>query len=221
MSGLMRKSRILGVALVLATPIACDSDTVPGGSGAQTGTQSSPGIRSSPPSASPSAQSPTRTRAPSTPAAQSPTGTRAPSTPAAQSPPASPPPPRIPEAAPPLPQEFEGLWTSVGQGSAETIYRFRRDGSYDKVSILLQQRPSGKFSFTITASGSAAVSGNLLTFTPAEGTQTMEDPDSPSSNFDKPLEDLTPEKYLWQFQNGQLILSDKLGSVAYTWEADK
>lgn len=210
MTGLMRKFGIILVALVLSTPIACSPDaTVPGGSGAQTGTQSPPGFQSPPrvPTVSPSLQSPKPTREQSTPPVKSHT--------------AKPTEPEIPVAAPSLPQEFEGLWTSVGQGSVETVYRFRRDGSYDRVSILLQQRPSGKFSFIITASGFAAISGNLLTLTPTEGTQAMEDPDSPSSNFNKPLKDLTPDKFLWTFQDGQLILSDELGSVAYTWEPDQ
>ncbi|MDP9999736.1 hypothetical protein [Pseudarthrobacter sulfonivorans] len=120
-----------------------------------------------------------------------------------------------------LPSELEGLWTSVGQGSAETIYRFRTDGSYDKVSILLQRRPSGTFSFTITASGFADIDGDRLTLTPVEGTQAMEDPDSPSSNFNKPLSDLIPDQFVWSFQDGSLILADERGTVAYTWEPDQ
>jgi hypothetical protein len=121
-----------------------------------------------------------------------------------------------------LPQEFEGQWTSVGQGDAETSYRFHRDGSYEKASILLQHRSNGgNFSFVITASGSAAIYGNLLTLTPTEGTQAMEDPDAPSRNFNKPLTDLTQDEFLWAFQDGQLILSSDLGSVPYTRDPDK
>ncbi|EMY35858.1 hypothetical protein D477_002201 [Arthrobacter crystallopoietes BAB-32] len=89
------------------------------------------------------------------------------------------------------------------------------------MSVLLQQRPSGLFSFTISASGYATISGGMLVLTPIEGTQTMEDPDSPSSNFDKPLEDLTPEEYAWSFQSGQLILTGEYGTIAYTWEPDR
>jgi hypothetical protein len=121
-----------------------------------------------------------------------------------------------------LPQEFEGQWTSVGQGDAETSYRFHRDGSYEKTSILLQLRSNGgNFSFVITASGSAAIYGNLLALTPTEGTQVMEDPDAPSRNFNKPLTDLTQDEFLWAFRDGQLILSSDLGSVTYTRDPDK
>lgn len=209
MTGLMRKFGILLVALLLSTPIACSQDSaVPGGSGAQTGS-APPGVQSptDSPKVSPSLRDPKPTRADSTPPIKTSTH--------------EPPEPEITKAAPALPQEFEGLWTTVGQGSAETVYRFRSDGSYDRVSTLLQDRPSGRFSFVITASGFAVISGNNLTLTPTEGTQVMEDPDSPSSQFNKPLGDLTPDVYLWRFQDGQLILSDELGSVAYTWKPDQ
>lgn len=209
MTGLPRKFGILLAALALAAPIACSRNaTVPSGSDTQAGSAPA-GVQppTDPPKASPSLPDPKPTPADSAPPLKTPT--QAPAE------------PETTEPAPVLPREFEGLWTSVGQGSAETVYRFRSDGSFDRVSILLQERPSGKFSFVITASGSAVVSGNHLTLTPAEGTQAMEDPDSPSSNFNKPLADLTPDEYLWRFQDGQLILSDELGSVAYTWEPDK
>jgi hypothetical protein len=120
-----------------------------------------------------------------------------------------------------LPREFEGKWTSVGQGSAQTSYRFRTDGSYEKVSVLLQERASGKFSFVITLFGSAVISGSFLILTPIEGTQAMKDPNAPSSNFTVPLTDLTPDEFLWKFQDRHLILSSQLGSVAYARDEEK
>lgn len=120
-----------------------------------------------------------------------------------------------------LPQELVGQWTSVGQGNAETTYRFHNDGTYQRVSVLLQQRSSGQFSFTVTAEGLASVSKNRLTLTPFKGIQTMDDPDAPSSNFNKPLTDLSPTEFEWSFQDGQLILANDLGTVPYDPQTEK
>jgi hypothetical protein len=49
----------------------------------------------------------------------------------------------------------------------------------------------------------------------------MEDPDSPSSNFNKPLADLLPAQLGWSVQDGGLILADERCTVAYTWEPDQ
>lgn len=210
MTGFIRHARIFSVCMVLSALVACSPGaTVPSGSGAQAGT-SAPVDPVSPEVAPPVAASSWSAL---------PSDQR--STPPVKSQSAEPSEAETQAPAQLLPQEFAGLWTSVGQGSAETIYRFRTDGSYDKVSILLQQRPSGLFSFTIRASGTAEIAGDLLTLTPVEGTQAMDDPDSPSSNFNKPLTDLTPDEVIWAFQDGRLILTDQWGTVPYTWEPDR
>jgi len=215
MTGSARSIGIFSVGMVLSTLLACSPGaTVPSGSGAQIGTPApvesgSPNdaqtVTASSPSTPPSSQRPA-------PAVE---GTPV------QSQTAQPDGLETPAAAQVLPLELEGLWTSVGQGSAQTVYRFRTDGRYDKVSILLQRRPSGIFSFTITASGFAEIYGDRLTLTPVEGTQAMEDPDSPGSNFNKPLADLTPDQFIWAFQEDRLILANEWGTVPYTWESDQ
>lgn len=64
-----------------------------------------------------------------------------------------------------LPGELAGEWVNVLRGNAEIVYRFRTDGTYDRASVLVQERPSGTFSFTTTARGNAKISGNVLTLT--------------------------------------------------------
>lgn len=215
MTGFNRSIGILSVGMVLSTLLACSPGaTVPSGSGAQTDAPSP--VESRSPTGAPTVTASSRSSAPGS-QRSAPAVERTPVL--SQSP--RPDEQETPAAAQVLPSELEGLWTSVGQGSAETIYRFRTDGSYDKVSILLQRRPSGTFSFTITASGFAEIDGDRLTLTPVEGTQAMEDPDSPSSNFNKPLSDLIPDQFVWSFQDGSLILADERGTVAYTWEPDQ
>jgi hypothetical protein len=212
----IRTIRVCSVGLVLSTLVACSPGaTVPSGSGAQTDAPAP--IVSRSPEATPAVTASTRV-APSASQPSTPAVDRTPSVQSQEAPPRD---QQTPEAAHVLPRELEGLWTSVGQGSAETIYRFRTDGRYDKVSILLQQRPSGIFSFTITASGNAAIVGDQLIFTPVVGTQSMEDPDSPSSNFNKPLADFTPDQFSWAFKEGQLILTNERGTVPYVWEPDQ
>jgi len=236
---------IVSLSVVLFTLAACDSvaQLPADGNGTQVGTRQSPGNASATqPSTQTSAPATTPTTPTSEPASTAasstkatPSKTTAPSqtpTPTSQGPTgqpsatagsgtATPTKTETSRATAPLPREFEAQWTSVGQGSAETTYRFHRDGSYEMVSVLLQQRASGKFSFIITASGYAAISGNHLTLSPAAGTQAMEDPDAPSRNFNKPLTDLSPDEFLWTFQDGQLILRNQLGSVAYARDQDK
>jgi hypothetical protein len=118
---------------------------------------------------------------------------------------------------PVLPEDLLGLWVSIDQGDAETIYRFVADGTYDQVSILMQARPGGTFSFTIQASGLVQIEGDRMVLTPTEGNEAMQDPDSPSSNFDRPLDDLSPEDLIWTIENGTLFLTGQYGTVAYEW----
>lgn len=116
-----------------------------------------------------------------------------------------------------MPADLLGLWVSMDQGDAETIYRFLDDGTYDQVSILMQERPSGTFSFIIQATGFVHIDGEQIVLTPTGGNEAMEDPDSPSSNFDRPLDDLTPEAFTWAMENGTLFLTGEYGTVGYEW----
>ena len=62
--------------------------------------------------------------------------------------------------------DLMGLWVSIDQGDAETIYRFVADGTYDQVSILMQARPSGTFSFIIQSTGLVQLDGERMLLTP-------------------------------------------------------
>ena len=168
------------------------------------------------------ANEPPRESADSTPPA--PTATRAPSSTSAPPekeasvPPLPPGPSGEPDVVEPvLPEDLLGLWVSIDQGDAETIYRFAADGTYDQVAILMQARPSGTFSFTIQASGLVQIEGDRMLLTPTEGNEAMQDPNSPSSNFDRPLDDLSPEDLTWTIENGTLFLTGQYGTVAYEW----
>lgn len=48
-----------------------------------------------------------------------------------------------------MPAELVGTWVSTDSASAEMIYRFFSDGRYHHAAVLLQQRPSGLFSYEI------------------------------------------------------------------------
>ncbi len=115
-----------------------------------------------------------------------------------------------------IPSKFLGMWVSIGQGSAETIYRFNSDASYDKASVLMDELPSGVFSFTVSETGMVSLSGSVLTMVPVEGTESLSDPSSPSSNYERPLRDLTPRTFSWAFRSEQLVLTNQYGSVAYS-----
>jgi subtilisin family serine protease len=105
-----------------------------------------------------------------------------------------------------LPTELVGTWSSTG-GSAQLIYRFAPDGTYEHSGALTQQRPSGVFSFAVSAVGTVTVDGSVLVLQPVSGTQELRDPDAPSSNWTRPV-DTTPERYGWTVQGSQLALTD-------------
>ena len=158
---------------------------------------------------------PTAPRAPTAPPV--PTAPPAPTDLATPTPPVSPDPPGERDAVEAvLPEDLLGLWASIDQGDAETAYRFVADGTYDRVSILMQARPSGTFAFTIQATGLVRIEGERGV-TPTAGREAMQDPDSPSSNYDRPLDDLSPEEFLWTIENGTLFLTGQYGTVAYKW----
>jgi hypothetical protein len=134
--------------------------------------------------------------------------------------PLAPPPEDVVEDAV-LPDELLGLWTSIDQGDAETIYRFTSDGSYDQASVLLQARATGTFSFSLAMTGLASVDGDQLLLTPTGGTQTRRDPDDPAGDFDRPVTDLAPEQFSWWMDDGHLVLEGQYGVVEYEWSPDE
>jgi hypothetical protein len=95
------------------------------------------------------------------------------------------------------------------------VYRFHADGTYESAEVLMQERPSGIFSFTVGAAGIAEVVGDTLVLTQQSGRETMVDPDSPSSNFDRPLSPLEEKTYFWSFDRGLLTLTNELGPVQF------
>jgi hypothetical protein len=124
-----------------------------------------------------------------------------------------------PDAA--VPSELLGLWTSLDQGAAETVYRFERGGTYDQASVLMQERATGTFSYTIGMTGLISLDGNQLTLTPTGGTQSRRDPDDPAGDFDRPVTDLTAEQFTWWIADGHLVLEGEYGLVEYEWSADQ
>ena len=109
-----------------------------------------------------------------------------------------------------------GTWQSVDQGSAEDLIEIHADGSYVRAMLLMQQRPSGVFSFSIGTTGQALVAGSTLRLTPTSGTESMSDPDAPSASYtDRPLEDLTPDVFQWSLNGGSLWLNGKYGLVEF------
>jgi hypothetical protein len=82
--------------------------------------------------------------------------------------------------------------------------------------LLMQQRPSGVFSFSIGMTGQVVVEGSTLRLVPTSGTESMSDPDAPSDNYtDRPLEELTPDVYQWSVSGGSLWLDGQYGLVEF------
>ncbi|MEU4513625.1 hypothetical protein AB0G05_29350 [Nonomuraea wenchangensis] len=116
-----------------------------------------------------------------------------------------------------FPSPLVGLWESTGQGNALLVYKFDEDGTYRHAGVLNQQRPSGVFSFEIAVKGQAEADGETLVLRPAEGTKTLRDPDSPSGSYrDRPMDDLSPERYSWRLADDVLVLTSGSGeAVSY------
>jgi hypothetical protein len=106
-----------------------------------------------------------------------------------------------------------GGWIS-SSGGAEIIYRFTAEGSYKHVGVLLQRRPTGMFSFTVADSGAAAVDGDVLVLVPRQATKSMQDPDSPSSNYTDRPSSLAPQRFRWSLDAAATVLTLDDGSGA-------
>jgi len=134
-----------------------------------------------------------------------------PSEPASSSPPTE-----VDDQTVAFPTELVGTWQSVDQGSAEDLIEIHADGSYRRAMLLMQQRPSGVFSFSIGTTGQVVVEGSTLRVVPTSGTESMSDPDAPSDSYtDRPLEDLTPNVYQWSVSGGSLWLDGQYGLVEF------
>jgi hypothetical protein len=115
-----------------------------------------------------------------------------------------------------IPPELVGTWQSVDQGTAEDLIEMHADGSYLRATILMQQRPSGMFSFSIGAKGDIEIDGTTLRLVPTSGTESLTDPDAPSDSYtDRPLADLTPDVYEWSMSGGSLWLDGQYGVVEF------
>jgi len=114
-----------------------------------------------------------------------------------------------------VPAELVGTWQSVDQGSAEDLIEIHADGTYLRAMLLMQQRPSGVFSYSIGTKGNVDVQGTSLRIVPTEGTESMTDPDAPSDSYTEKPTDLTPEVYEWSVSGGSLFLDGQFGVVEF------
>ena len=114
-----------------------------------------------------------------------------------------------------VPADLVGTWQSVDQGSAEDLIEIHADGSYLRAMVLMQQRPSGMFSYTIGTTGNVEVDGTTLRVVPTEGTESLTDPDSPSDSYTDQPTDLEPEEYQWSVSGSSLFLDGEFGVVEF------
>lgn len=114
-----------------------------------------------------------------------------------------------------VPAALVGTWQSVDQGSAEDLIELHADGAYLRAMVLMQQRPSGVFSYSIGTTGNVEVQGTTLRLVPAEGTESLTDPDSPSDSYTDQPTDLTPQVYQWSVSGGSLFLDGEFGVVEF------
>lgn len=101
-----------------------------------------------------------------------------------------------------------GLWASTDEGSAEIAYRFDPDGTFARVGLLWQERPSGIWKFQETTSGTFRVEGGTLVLEPTAGDTTIEDPDSPDgpAPVTRPRQVLTVETHSWELDDDGSVL---------------
>jgi hypothetical protein len=117
-----------------------------------------------------------------------------------------------------VPRELVGTWVTFDSGNAKQMYVFAADGSYSFAGLLQQQRSSGMFTFSVSAEGTVTVSRTGLVLRPVRGVKSLRDPDSPSSNFDRPIS-TEPERQEWRISDGILSLTDDTGlTVQYRSE---
>ena len=114
-----------------------------------------------------------------------------------------------------VPAALVGTWQSLDQGSAEDLIEVHADGSYLRAMVLMQQRPSGRFSYSIGTKGNVEVQGTTLRLVPTEGTESLTDPDSPRDSYTDRPTDLAPQVYRWSAPGGSLFLDGEFGVVEF------
>lgn len=105
-----------------------------------------------------------------------------------------------------FPEALVGTWIS-SSGAAEIVYQFAADGAYKYAGVLMQQRPSGTFSFTIGETGTASADGTQLVLVPRISTESLSDPDSPSASYKDRPRALETEQLTWSLDRGQAVLT--------------
>lgn len=105
-----------------------------------------------------------------------------------------------------FPEALVGTWIS-SDGDAEILYQFAADGSYKYAGVLMQQRPSGTFSFTIGEAGTASAEGTQLVLVPRISTESLSDPDSPSASYKDRPRALEAEQLTWSLDRAKAVLT--------------
>jgi hypothetical protein len=113
-----------------------------------------------------------------------------------------------------LPSGLAGTWESVAQGDAEDLIVFLPNGRFKRAQILMQQRRSGVYEYSIATTGTIRVTAAELVLTPESGTQKSKDPDSASGNWERPA-DLSPSRFHWVLAGDELRLTGEYGEVTY------
>ena len=109
-----------------------------------------------------------------------------------------------------------GLWSATDGGAAEIVYRFDPDGTFARVGLLWQERPSGVFKLQEISAGTFTLTERTLTLQPTEGSVTIEDPDAPEGPEARttPKSDMTPELHSAELRDGgaELVLRSTAGA---------
>jgi hypothetical protein len=95
--------------------------------------------------------------------------------------------PSVAPASVRVPERLVGTWVSSDGRSTELTYRFRRDGTYPHIAVLVQERATGVASFARAATGRVTVQGNRLVLHPRRGNEELIDPDVPSASYKRPV----------------------------------
>jgi hypothetical protein len=106
-----------------------------------------------------------------------------------------------------------GEWSTTDGGDAIFAYRFAKDGTYAWVGVISQQRESGVFQVTVSATGRYTVDGDRLLLEALEATRSREDPDDPEGDYvDQPFA-VAPRQYVWEMvSDDAMTLTDETGT---------
>jgi hypothetical protein len=111
-----------------------------------------------------------------------------------------------------------GTWASTDPGAAEFVYRFDPDSTYAWVGVIVQQRASGVFRYTVQAEGQYEVSQHSIRLQPLRASKSREDPDDPAGDYTDIPTHLDPSMLTWSIDAaGILQLTDaKFGTMSFT-----